>query len=147
MATAADPLDAAELSELLRNYGEGGTGPGTARSRASAVIKDQEKQQRNRRRRLLRDELDRVLLDLLGLYRDVLAVATLAATPLINQEMRTEIDRLAAGTDAPGVLRRIDAIGRARALLAADGTEELVFERLALELQRPPGLGRSSGQG
>lgn len=147
VATAADPLDAAELSELLRNYGEGGTGPGTARSRASAVIKDQEKQQRNRRRRLLRDELDRVLLDLLGLYRDVLAVATLAATPLINQEMRTEIDRLAAGTDAPGVLRRIDAIGRARALLAADGTEELVFERLALELQRPPGLGRSSGQG
>ncbi len=138
VAAVADPMDAAELAELLRNYGEGGTGPGTARSRASSVIKDQEKEHRNRRRRLLRDELDRVLLDLLGLYRDVLAVTTLARTPLINEELRSEIDRLAAATDAPGALRRIDAIGRARALLAADGTEELVFERLALELQRPP---------
>ena len=137
VADVADPMDADDLAQLLRNYGEGGTGAGSAKVRAGAAVKEQEKGQRNRRRRLLRDELDRVLLDLLGLYRDLLVLLADQNASLINEELRSEIDRMAANVDMVGALRRIDAIGRARALLAADGNEDLVFERLALELQRP----------
>lgn len=137
VADVADPMDADDLAQLLRNYGEGGTGAGSAKVRAGAAVKEQEKGQRNRRRRLLRDELDRVLLDLLGLYRDLLVLLADQDASLINEELRSEIDRMAANVDMVGALRRIDAIGRARALLAADGNEDLVFERLALELQRP----------
>ena len=136
VAAKADPLDAAEVAELLRSYGEGGTGAGSARTRASAPMKELEREQRNRRRRLLRDELDRVLLDLLGLYRDVLAVSTGSGVALINAEVRTEIDALVSAADTASVLRRLDAISHARLALAADGSEELVFAKLALSLQR-----------
>lgn len=136
VAATADPLDSAEAAELLRSYGDGGTGAGSARSRASAPMKDLEREQRNRRRRLLRDELDRVLLDLLGLYRDVLAVSTGACVELINAEARSAIEHLVATSDTPAVVHRLDAITHARGALAADGSEDLVFAELALALQR-----------
>lgn len=133
----ADPLDAAEEAELLRAYGDGATGAGSARSRAGAALKELERDQRNRRRRLVRDELDRVLVDLQGLYRDVLSVAVGGAVPLINEEARAEVEQLAAATDGPGVLERLDAIAQARRAVAADGSEDLVLAELTLALQRP----------
>ena len=110
---------------------------GSARSRAGAALKELERDQRNRRRRLVRDELDRVLVDLQGLYRDVLSVAVGGAVPLINEEARAEVEQLAAATDGPGVLERLDAIAQARRAVAADGSEDLVLAELTLALQRP----------
>ncbi len=138
---AADVLDAKETADLLAAYGDGGRGAGVARSKASAPIKELEREQRNRRRRLLRDELDLVLVDLLGLYRDVLAMLAGSSAPLINAEMINEVADLAGRLGAPGVLQRMDAITRARTALAADGSEELIFADLTLGLQRP-GHGR-----
>lgn len=134
----AEPLDAAEEGDLLRAFGDGATGAGSARGRAGTALKELEREQRNRRRRLVRDELDRVLVDLQGLYRDVLAVAVGAEVPLINEEARAEVERLAAGSDGAGVLERLDAIARARRAVASDGSEDLVLAELALALQRPP---------
>lgn len=133
----AEPLEREETAALMQAAGEGGTGAGTARGRASSALKELEKEHRNRRRRLVRDELDRTLIDLLGLYRDLLAITSDAPTDLINTELRGELEVLAGGMDAAGVLRRIEAITHARAALAADGSELLLMTELTLSLQRP----------
>jgi len=133
----AEPMDKAEISTVLQSAGDGSTGAGSARGRAGAALKELEREQRNRRRRLVRDELDRILLDLLGLYRDVLALVSDAPTPLINEEMRSELAAMARMMDGPGTLQRIEALNHARAALAADGSEQLVLAGLTLALQRP----------
>jgi DNA polymerase-3 subunit delta' len=136
VAEHSEPREAEEVAELLRAYGEGGTGAGSARARASSVLKDLEKEQRNRRRRFLRDELDRVLLDLLGLYRDVLVALCGADVDLVNPAAAVEIERLVARGNAATAMSHLDAILHAREALAADGAEELVFATLALQLGR-----------
>lgn len=133
----AEPLERDETAALLQAAGEGGTGAGAARSRAGGALKELEREHRNRRRRLVRDELDRTLIDLLGLYRDILALTTDAPADLINAELRGEFEVLAGSMDAVGVLRRIEAITHARAALAADGSEILLMTELTLSLQRP----------
>ena len=89
-AAITDALDAAELARLNRAYGEGATGAMAARVKrtASAATKDLEARQKSRRTRTVRDQIDRALLDLTGLYRDVLVVQTGAEVDLINDEMR-----------------------------------------------------------
>ncbi len=136
VAEESEPREAEEVAELLRAYGEGGTGAGSARARASSVLKDLEKEQRNRRRRMLRDELDRVLLDLLGLYRDVLAELCGADVDSVNSEAAVEIERLVARSNPATAMMHLDAIMHAREALAADGAEDLVFATLALQLGR-----------
>ena len=58
--------DAAETDELMTALGAGGSGKGTARPpRGTAgVIKELEKRQKSRRTRMMRDTLDRALVDL-----------------------------------------------------------------------------------
>lgn len=142
----ASPLEDREKSAVLQAAGDGATGAGPARTRASAALRDLEKDQRNRRRRLVRDELDRIMLDLLGLYRDVLALTTESGASLINEEMRGELSGLARTMSASGVLQRIAAINHARSALSADGSESLVLAELVISLQRPgqkPGARRT----
>ncbi|MGB6039585.1 MAG: DNA polymerase III subunit delta', partial [Gordonia sp. (in: high G+C Gram-positive bacteria)] len=57
--------DAAETEELMTALGAGGTGKGTARPpRGTAgAVKDLEKRQKSRRTRMMRDVLDRALVD------------------------------------------------------------------------------------
>ena len=79
-AAITDALDATELAALSRAYGEGATGAMAARVKrtASAATKDLEARQKSRRTRTVRDQIDRALLDLTGLYRDVLVLQTRA---------------------------------------------------------------------
>lgn len=133
----AAPLEAKETAAIMQAAGEGASGAGSARSRANPALRDLEREQRNRRRRLVRDELDRILLDLLGVYRDVLALTTESQAELINEEMRGELAGLARTMSAPGVLLRIEALTHARDALAADGSESLVLAELVVALQRP----------
>lgn len=133
----AAPMEAKEKAAVLQAAGEGSTGAGSARSRANSALRDLEKEQRNRRRRMVRDELDRILLDLLGLYRDVLALATESDADLINTEMQAELAGLARTMSPSGVLQRIAALNHARDALAADGSESLVLSELVVALQRP----------
>ena len=132
--TLAGELDSADTTAVLRAFGDGAKGTRSARTRASAALRDLEKETRNRRRRMLRDELDRVLIDLTGLYRDALTVLCGADVALINAEAEPELGRISSALDAPGVLRRIDALTHARAALAADGSEELLLSHALLEL-------------
>lgn len=66
-----------ELADLQSSLGMGAKGRGVAKAQSGAAgqIKELEKEQKNRRTRMLRDSLDLALIDIAGLYRDAMMIA------------------------------------------------------------------------
>jgi len=138
-AAICDPLDAREDSALRAAYGDGveGRGLGTVERRAKGAFKDMEDRQKRRRRRVVRDQLDRAIVDLIGFYRDVLVIQLGADTELVNAEMRPQIERVAAGARPQETLLRVDGLERTRNLLEANVAPLLAFESLMVTLKDP----------
>ena len=134
-----DPLDEREMKALRAAYGEGaeGKGLGTVERRAKGAVKALEDRQKRRRRRVVRDQLDRVIVDLIAFYRDVLVLQLGAASGLVNDEMRPAIERVAAESEPHQTLRRVDALERTRNLLEANVAPLLAFESLTVSLKDP----------
>ena len=99
------------------------------------AIKELEKEQKTRGTRMVRDYLDRALLDLATLYRDVLLVQSGAVDNLINQDIKDEITKVANSTTESKTLVKIQAILRARVNLAHSSATLLTMEALMLELK------------
>ena len=134
-AATAD-RDAAERAELMRTLGaeDGTTLPPTLR----AQIRQLEEEQKRRATRAQRDVLDRSLVDLLSLYRDVLVVQLGAEVDLMNTAEEADVRRLAAASTAEQTIRRMDAIGETRERLAGNVAPLLAMEAMAVAL-RPQG--------
>ncbi|WP_141580139.1 DNA polymerase III subunit delta' [Actinomadura sp. WMMA1423] len=126
-------LNDAETSALRKALGESEKGRmprGTA-----GALKELEDRQKSRATRILRDALDRTLLDLASYYRDVLTLQLGAGSELVNIELGPEL-RSAAGDGRPEeTLRRLDAIMDCRERLAANVNPQLAFEALTLALR------------
>ncbi len=137
-AAITDALDAAELAALVRAYGEGATGAMAARVKrtAAAATKELEARQKSRRTRTVRDQIDRALLDLTGLYRDVLVLQTGAGVDLINDELRPALAAMAAHTEVPATMARLAALDHARLEVAASVAPLLALEALLVKLAR-----------
>ncbi|MEO6470482.1 MAG: DNA polymerase III subunit delta' [Aeromicrobium sp.] len=131
-AGIADEANARELDDLRAAYGveERGRRPAGYAGALSALEKDQKR----RRTRLLRDSIDGVLLDLMALYRDVLAVQQAPGVDLINADFADGIREIAALGTAESTLRRIDAILECRQGLAANAAPLLALERMMIGL-------------
>lgn len=132
--SSAEARNAQELAALRRQLGivEGEQVPAKLRHHVKRLEEDQAR----RRRRSVHDSLDRAMIDLFGLFRDVLAVQLDAEGELINEHRRAEIASYAhgaAGTSSE-VVARIDAINLARERLAANVPEQLAVEALMLAL-------------
>lgn len=125
--------DAAERAALLHSLGAEGTG--TLPPAVRTQVKQLEENQRRRATRAQRDLLDRALLDVLSLYRDVLVVQLGADVDLVNAELAVEIDRLARGSSPEETVRRMDAIGLARERIGANVAPLLAVEALMVELR------------
>ena len=134
-AATAD-RDAAERSALLRTLGaeDGQALPPSLR----AQVRQLEEDQKRRATRAQRDVLDRTLVDLLSLYRDVLVVQLGAGVDLVNVAEEAEVRRLAAESTPEQAIRRMDAIGEARERLACNVAPLLAMEAMAVAL-RPQG--------
>ncbi|MGO1316444.1 MAG: DNA polymerase III subunit delta' [Cellulomonadaceae bacterium] len=134
--SSAEERDAGEKAELLRALGAepGQTLPPALR----AQVRQLEEDQKRRATRAQRDVLDRSLVDLLSLHRDVLVVQLGAEVDLVNTEIADQVRRLADESEPEQTLRRMDAIGRARARLAANVAPLLAMEAMAIAL-RPQG--------
>ena len=133
---ATDDRDAAERSELLRVLGaaETKTLPPTLRAQVRALEEDQKR----RATRAQRDVLDRSLVDLLSLHRDVLVVQLGADVDLVNLGEQEQVRALAATSLPEQTIRRMDAIGEARERLAGNVAPLLAMEAMAVAL-RPQG--------
>ncbi len=125
--------DAAERAELLRSLGAegGGTLPPALRSQVTQLEKDQKR----RATRAQRDVLDRAMVDLLSLYRDVLTIQLGAGLELMNVEHAAQVKALAAAATPEETLRRMDAIGVARTRLSGNVAPLLAVEAMALALR------------
>lgn len=128
-----DRLDAREIDELKQALGVGATG---RRPRnVEAAVKELEREQRLRRTRVQRDSIDRALVDVMALYRDVLVRQLGADVELVNEESRPSIDRLAHGSTPESTLRRMEAVVAAREALEANAAPLLALEAMTLSLR------------
>jgi DNA polymerase-3 subunit delta' len=82
--------------------------------------------------------LDRAMVDLLSLYRDVLVVQLGAEVELVNVEHGDDVRALASHSTAEQTLRRMDAVGQARTRLAGNVAPLLAVEAMTIAL-RPQG--------
>jgi DNA polymerase-3 subunit delta' len=104
--------DEREKVDLDRAYGvvERGRRP---REYAPA-LRDMEKSQKTRAKRRHLDVVDRGLMDLISVYRDVLTLQLGAHSELVNEELRGDVVALANSTSAEQSLARIEAVFEAR---------------------------------
>nr|MBA3524666.1 DNA polymerase III subunit delta' [Geodermatophilaceae bacterium] len=122
---------------LREALGGGGTGKGAvaAGRGAAAALKELEKQQKLRSTRAQRDALDRALVDLAGLYRDVLTVQTGARVGLFHVDREADVRRLARSMAPEGTLVRIEAILHARAALELNVKQLVAMEAMTVVLR------------
>ncbi|EYR62510.1 DNA polymerase III subunit delta' [Actinotalea ferrariae CF5-4] len=134
-AATAD-RDAAERTALLRSLGaeDAQTLPPALR----AQVRQLEEDQKRRATRAQRDVLDRALIDLLSLYRDVLVRQLGAQVEPINVAHAEVVERLAAAGSPEQTVRRMDAIGEARTRIEGNVAPLLAMEAMAVAL-RPQG--------
>nr|WP_222436996.1 DNA polymerase III subunit delta' [Quadrisphaera sp. RL12-1S] len=132
-AAATAERDAAERAELLRALGAEAAGslPPALRSQVKSLEDDQKK----RATRARRDVLDRALVDLASLYRDVLVVQLGAGVDLVNAELSREVGALARRGTPEQTLARLDAVSTARRRIAASVSPLLAVEAMALALR------------
>ena len=133
---ATEERDAAERNELLRGMGADGAQQLPPSLRAQ--VRQLEEEQKRRATRAQRDVLDRAMVDLLSLYRDVLVVQLGAGVDLVNVEQEDAVRALAADSTPEQTLRRMDAVGQARTRLAGNVAPLLAVEAMAIAL-RPQG--------
>lgn len=136
-ATArADDADAHELDTLRESWGvaERGKRPAGYAGALSALARDQDR----RRKRVAREAVDTVLLDLLAYCRDVLAVQLGRGTvELVNVDVADLVEESARSWSATQTLARIDAVVSCRAALEANAAPLLALESMMLSLRAP----------
>jgi len=130
--------DAVERAALLHSLGAEGlaTLPPAVRSQ----VRQLEENQKRRATRAQRDVLDRSLVDLLSLYRDVLmlqfgAVQEGSGVELVNAELADLLWSEAESSTADATLRRMEAIGQARERIEANVSPLLAVEALMVQLR------------
>jgi DNA polymerase-3 subunit delta' len=129
---SAAKVDEQERTELEQALGVGTKG---AKPReAGAALKELEDGQKARAKRWERDVLDRSLVDLMALYRDVLVVQTGAGAELINAELGQDIQRLAGRTSPEQTIRRIDALTGCREAIEGNVAPLLALEAMTIAL-------------
>ncbi|MFE5580189.1 DNA polymerase III subunit delta' [Kitasatospora sp. NPDC056531] len=129
----AETQDAKETDDLKAAYGaaEGSKAP---RGMAGAV-KELEKRQKSRATRTRRETLGVALLDLLGFYRDVLAIQFGSTGALANEDQRQVLNRVAQAGPAESTLRRIEAVLACRTALDRNVDPLLAVEAMTVALR------------
>lgn len=128
--------DSAEREELLRVLGVEDTSKLPPYARAD--VKALEETQKRGATRSLRDGLDRILVDLLSLYRDILMFQLEAEVPLVNDSLKPQLVSIAQRSSAQQTLEKLNQIELARTRIAANVKDLIVLEALAVNLRTKP---------
>lgn len=126
--------DAEEREHALRSLGiePGGTIPPALRGQ----LRQLEEDQKRRATRSLRDGIDRILVDLLSLYRDVMMIQLGSESELVNRELRRELDALSARTTPAATLAAMDAVATARERIDGNVAPALALEAMLTTILR-----------
>lgn len=126
--------DATEREGVLRSLGvePGQSVPPALRGQ----IKNLEDDQKRRATRSLRDGIDRILVDLTSLYRDVMMVQLGRENTIINRELLPELHKAAAACDPAATVATMDAIALARQRIEANVAPALALEAMLVSMIR-----------
>lgn len=151
-AASVEETERREREALESSLGVGSKGKGAAKAQrgASGQLKELEKEQKNRRTRLLRDSLDLALIDVAGLYRDAMLIAAGAveAAPgddgdghgvpvggLMHPDMAATSRELARRNSPEALVRCIDAVAACREALGFNVKPEVALDAMAGRLR------------
>ncbi|HEV7957382.1 MAG: polymerase subunit delta [Microbacteriaceae bacterium] len=128
--------DAQERESALRSLGvePGGTVPAALRGQ----LKGLEEDQKRRATRSLRDGLDRIMVDLLSLYRDVLLTQLGVGGELINASIRPDILAASRAATPEQTLATLDAITSTRNRIEGNVAPALALEAMLISAVRRP---------
>ena len=126
--------DAEERESALRSLGiePGGTIPPALR----VQLKNLEEDQKRRATRSLRDGLDRIMVDLLSLYRDILLLQLGATVEPINLSIQAELVAASRRSTPPETLATMDAIATARERIDGNVSPALALEAMLISAAR-----------
>jgi DNA polymerase-3 subunit delta' len=99
-------------------------------------LRQLEEDQKRRATRSLRDGIDRILTDLLSLYRDVMMVQLDGGIGLVNTELSGELGALSARTTPAATLAAMDAVATARQRIDANVAPALALEAMLTAVLR-----------
>ena len=95
-----------------------------------------EENQKRRATRSLRDGLDRILVDLQSLYRDILLVQLDAPVDTVNAAIQDELEEAARAATPAQSLATLDAIALARERIDANVSPALSLEAMLISAIR-----------
>lgn len=123
-----------ERDAALRSLGiePGGTVPAGLRGQLRALDDDQKR----RATRSLRDGIDRIMIDLLSLYRDILLMQLGVDGEPINLEILDELRAASAVSTATQTLATMDAIAIARRRIESNVAPALALEAMLVSARR-----------
>jgi DNA polymerase-3 subunit delta' len=126
--------DAEERESALRSLGiePGGTIPPALR----AQLRTLEEDQKRRATRSLRDGIDRIMVDLLSLYRDVLLLQLGVASEPINLAIYSQLVSASEATTAAATLATMDAVATARRRIDGNVSPALALEAMLISAAR-----------
>ena len=126
-----------EQRELQAHAEAWGTGTRGVKARGEqGALAELKRLHKSRRTRLVRDSVDRALVDLLSAQRDVLRLQSDSAADLVNEEMRLELEDVARRNRQTRTLRRIEALMECREAMATNVAPLLALEQAFLRLAR-----------
>lgn len=132
-AAATETRNAEERRAVLRQLGADGEATRDAQVRAR--LRELEEEQKRRAKRATQDTLDRALVDLLGVYRDVLMLQLGTGQALVNEDLADLISDIAQDSTPSQTMERVEAIGTARRRLVANVQPQLALEAMAVSLR------------
>ena len=127
--------DAEERDGALRSLGiePGGTIPPALR----AQLKNLDEDQKRRATRSLRDGIDRIMVDLLSLYRDILLMQLGVPSEPVNLSIHSKLVTASSLSTAQETLATMDAIAVARRRIESNVTPALALEAMLISARRP----------
>ena len=130
----AEKRNESETTALREAWGQQGS---RVIQGGAKAIKELERDQKSRQTRMVRDYLDRALLDIATFYRDTLMVqcGSQREEVLINGDMEREIQIVARATSAENTLGKLEAIMRTRSNLAKNAAPLLAVEAMMVQLR------------
>ena len=127
-------LDEQERVELMQRLGVTEDSKLTPSSRAQ--LRKLEEAQKKRSTRSKRDGLDRIFVDLMGFYRDVLSVQLNSGQALINPDLAKEIGQLATDISQAQAIHIIDKIEQVRYRMDRNVKDSLLMDSLCVAMRR-----------
>jgi DNA polymerase-3 subunit delta' len=128
----AEAKNDAEMASFKEAWGQQGTKVVAGGAKA---MKELEKEQKSRQTRMVRDYLDRALLDIATLYRDILLTQSGGNDELINTDLAPVINQMAQASTAEKTLAKLEIIMKTRANLLLNAAPLLVIEAMMVQLR------------